>query len=294
MRHAFLCGCALWCVALWAHATAPYTQAARSTAAEPAARVAEVEAKLQTAGFKLLGHRISAGLGGQAAIVVSDPALLDLIRAKGPSSAIVAAGLRVGVAADGAVSYATPDYWARAYLRHDYSPALQKAIQNVTQRLSLALGSGAGFGGDVPQDQLADYRYMFGMERFDSDNSLLATAGSFDEAIKTVQAQLNKGVRDAHSVYQLVLPEQKMAVFGVAMNSASDGEPWWVQKIGTDFPAALPYEVFVVDRKIYAFYARYRIALAWPALGMGQFMGIINAPEAIRDTLLRVAGAPAQ
>jgi hypothetical protein len=32
--------------------------------------------------------------------------------------------------------------------------------------------------------------------------------------------------------------------------------------------------------------------LAWPALGMGQFMGIMNAPEAIRTTLTRVAGGP--
>ena len=84
-----------------------------------------------------------------------------------------------------------------------------------------------------------------------------------------------------------------MAVFGVAMNSASDGEGWWVNKIGTDFPAALPYELFIVNNKVYALYARYRIALGWPALGMGQFMTIINAPEAIRNTMVRLAGAGA-
>ena len=54
--------------------------------------------------------------------------------------------------------------------------------------------------------------------------------------------------------------------------------------------AGLPYEVFIVGNKVYSLYARYRIALAWPALGMGQFMGIINAPEAIRATMVRVAG----
>jgi hypothetical protein len=48
-----------------------------------------------------------------------------------------------------------------------------------------------------------------------------------------------------------------------------------------------------VDNKVYALYARYRIALAWPALGMGQFMGIINAPEAIRSTMTRLASASA-
>jgi hypothetical protein len=87
------------------------------------------------------------------------------------------------------------------------------------------------------------------------------------------------------------MSDKKMAVFGVAMNSSSDGEGWWVNKIGTDHPAALPYELFIVDNKVYALYARYRIALAWPALGMGQFMTIINAPEAIRTTMVRLATA---
>jgi len=58
--------------------------------------------------------------------------------------------------------------------------------------------------------------------------------------------------------------------------------------------AGLPYELFIVGNKVYALYARYRIALAWPALGMGQFMGIINAPEAIRGTLAQVAGGTVQ
>lgn len=75
------------------------------------------------------------------------------------------------------------------------------------------------------------------------------------------------------------------------MNNTSDGEGWWVNKIGAEHMAGLPYELFIVDNKVYALYARYRIALAWPALGMGQFMGIINAPDAIRKTLAHVAGA---
>ena len=70
----------------------------------------------------------------------------------------------------------------------------------------------------------------------------------------------------------------------------------WVNKIGADHIAGMPYQIFIVGNKVFALYARYRIALAWPALGMGQFMGIINTPDAIRNTLSRVAGGvpPAQ
>ena len=48
-----------------------------------------------------------------------------------------------------------------------------------------------------------------------------------------------------------------------------------------------------VGGKVYALYGRYRIALSWPALGMGQFMRIVRAPDAIHQTMGRLAGAPA-
>ncbi len=157
-------------------------------------------------------------------------------------------------------------------------------------RLAKALGDGGGMGGDVAEGDLENYRYMFGMERFDSPNSEIATHANFDAALKAVRANLASGVSDTSRVYEVVSAENQTAVFGVAMNSASDGEGWWVNKIGADHMAGLPYEVFIVGNKVYSLYARYRIALAWPALGMGQFMGIINAPDAIRATMVRVAG----
>jgi len=286
----FLLGCALLCAAQLGWALPPYLQASKLPAAELSTQLSQVEKKLKSEGFTVLGKHTPKGISGYATLVVSDSDMLDVIRASGTSSSIIAAGIRIGVSNDGTVTYMNPDYWYRAYLRGQYGGA-SKVVKSVQQRLEKALGEGAGFGGDVPQGELVNYRYMFGMERFDSENSLLGTHASFEEALKAVQGNLARGVADTQRVYEVVMPAQKMAVFGVAMNSASDGEAWWVNKIGADHPAGLPYEVFIVDNKVYALYARYRIALAWPALGMGQFMGIINAPEAIRTTLSRVAAA---
>jgi len=293
MMKRLLLGAALLCAAQLSLALSPYTYASKLPAGDLSAQLAQVEKKLQAEGFTVLGQHTPKGVAGRASVVVSDPALLAAIRATGPSSAIVASGIRVGITADGSVSYMNPDYWYRAYLRGNFAGA-QEAVNAVHKRLVKALGEGADFGGDVPQAELTGYRYMFGMERFDSANSELSSHASFDDALKAVQANLAKGLGDTRRVYEVVMPEKKMAVFGVAMNSSSDGEGWWVNKIGTDFPAALPYELFIVDNKVYALYARYRIALGWPALGMGQFMTIINAPEAIRATMVRLATAPGQ
>lgn len=286
----FLLGCVLLCAAQFGWALPPYLQAGKLPAAELSTQLSQVEKKLKSEGFTVLGKHTPKGIAGYATLVVSDPDMLEVIRASGANSSIIAAGIRIGVSSDGAVTYMNPDYWYRAYMRGQYGAA-SKAIKSVQQRLEKALGEGTGFGGDVPQGELANYRYMFGMERFDSENSLLGTHASFEDALKAVQGNLARGIGDTQRVYEVVMPAQKMAVFGVAMNGASDGEAWWVNKIGADHPAGLPYEVFIVDNKVYALYARYRIALAWPALGMGQFMGIINAPEAIRTTLSRVAAA---
>ena len=285
----------LWCVLLCSAqlclALAPYVQGNKLPGADLPTQLAQLEKKLQAEGFTAIGRHPPKGLPGHASLVVTDPAMLEAIRTIG-GSAVIASGIRVGVQSDGTVSYMNPDYWYRAYLRGQFKTA-QPAAKSVQLRLAKALGEGPGFGGDVPEADLPQYRYMLGMERFDSANSELSTHASFQDALKAVQDNLSSGVGATSRVYEVVNRQSQTAVFGVAMNDPGDGEGWWVNKVGADHMAGLPYELFIVGTKVYAPYARYRIALAWPALGMGQFMGIISAPEAIRTTLTRVAGGTA-
>jgi len=282
----------LWCALLFwtqlSFALAPYIKGDKVAATDLTARLELLEKKLQAEGFTLAGRHLPKGLADHATVVVTDPAMLTAIRKAGGST-VIASAIRVGVLPDGSVSYMNPDYWYRAYLRSQFKPA-QALAKSVQARLAKALGDAGGMGGDVAEADLENYRYMFGMERFDSPNSELATHANFDAALKAVRANLASSVSDTSRVYEVVSAENQTAVFGVAMNNASDGENWWVNKIGADHMAGLPYEVFIVGNKVYSLYARYRIALAWPALGMGQFMGIINAPDAIRATMVRVAG----
>lgn len=285
---AFMLWCVLLCGSQACLALPPYLQGDKVTGPGLSARLDQVEKKLQAEGFSVVGRHTPPGLPGHASLVVTDPDMLATVRTLG-GPAIVAATIRVGLQEDGTLSYMHPEYWYRAYLRGQY-PAAQTAAQSVHRRMARALGEGPGFGGDVPEGALANYRYMFGMERFDAANSLLGTHASFEDALKSVQDNLARGVGSTRRVYEVVMPNHRIAVFGVAMNDPDDGEGWWVNKIGAGHMAGLPYELFIVDNKVYALYARYRIALAWPALGMGQFMRIVNAPEAIRSTLSRIAG----
>ena len=139
-------------------------------------------------------------------------------------------------------------------------------------------------------DALPKYHYMFGMEYFD-ERSDIKEFGSFEEAIKVVRGNLAKGVAQTAKVYEIAIPEKKIAVFGVATNDPEMGEGWWAKKIGPDHIAALPWELFIVNGKVMALYGRFRTALAWPELSMGQFMGISNHPDTTMKMMEAVAGA---
>ncbi|MHB1173661.1 MAG: hypothetical protein ACYCZJ_00855 [Sulfuriferula sp.] len=280
--------CLLWspCVL----AVAPYISADSVTGGEVSQVLAAVEKKTEAAGFATLGKYRIQNLPQYAVLVVSDKGILDAIRRIGGSN-IVGAGIRIGVKADGTVSYMNPDYWYRAFFR-DKFPLEQPVVKAVQAKLKQALGDGAGFGGDERAAYLSEYRYMPGMERFNSDKNELNTLPDFNAAVTTVRDNLARGVNHTGEVYEVVMPDKKIAVFGVAMNDAKMGDGRWVYTVGgTDYIAGLPYEIYIVGNKVYSLYARYRIALGWPNLSMGHFTRIIEIPDEIRDTMSKVAGA---
>jgi hypothetical protein len=247
-----------------------------------------VEARLAAQQFEILGRHQPAGLPNHGTIIVTDKRLREAARQVG-GAAIVGAVVRVGVRADGATFYANPDYWQRAFFRRGFE-AVQPLVADVQRRLGVALGVGQAFGGNESPLDLANYRYMIGMEGFESNKNLLREFPSFESAVQTIRANLGQGVRDTALAYELVLPAQKLAVFGATLNSRVSGEATWIKKLGPDHIAAMPYEIYVVDRQAGALYGRYRIALGWPALGMGTFMGIRDVPLQIKETLSMVAG----
>jgi len=271
-------------------AISPYIQGNSVAGGNVQAAATAVEAKLKSGGFKVVGKYFPKGLASYGVVVATDDAMLNEVGSVGGHS-VLGAAIRVGVKADGSVTYTNPDYWYRAYFRRsfDKKEADVKALQT---RLGDALGAGKGLGGDEPAKSLANYRYMMGMERLDSDKNKLAEYGSFAEALKTVRDNLAKGVGKTSKIYEIVMPDRKLAVFGVAMNDGVDSDGKWIKKIDQqENIAGLPYEIYVVNNEVSSPHGRFRIALAFPDVGMGQFMRISSLPNAIMETMGSVAGA---
>lgn len=270
-------------------AISPYIQGDSVTGGSVQAVAAAVETKLKSNGFKVIGKYFPKTLAGYGVVIATDDDMLDEVGSVG-GNAILGAAIRVGVKADGSVTYTNPDYWYRAYFRNAFTKK-EGTVKALQARLQRALGAGKGFGGDETASSLANYRYMIGMERLDSYKNKLAEYGSFAEAVKVVRDNLAKGAGKTSKIYEVVLPNRKLAVFGVAMNDGEDSDGDWLKKIDMqNNVAGLPYEIYVVDRQVESPHGRFRIALAFPDVGMGQFMRISSLPNAILETMSAVAG----
>lgn len=188
------------------------------------------------------------------------------------------------------VSYTNPVYMANAY-------RMQGDLSNVAAGLSAALGKVEEFGSKegMPAKQARKYHYMIGMEYF-TDLDVLAEYSSYEEAVKSVDGKLADNKNGVMKVYRVDIPGKQESLFGVAMKGTTEADKYMDDRFimseidfrETRSTAHLPYEVLVSGNKVYAMYARFRIAINFPDLSMmgkNSFMNIMKTPDAIRDVL---------
>jgi hypothetical protein len=192
------------------------------------------------------------------------------------------------------VAYTNPAYMANAY-------RMAGDLKETAAKLQAALGKVEEFGAKgLTASQLRKYHYTFGMEYFDEPNEF-AKYASYEEAVKAVEAGLAAGKQGVTKVYRVDVAGKKETLFGVAMKGEGDVGKFMDDKYimsEIDFrdvksTAHLPYDILVSDNKVYALYARFRIAISFPDLSMmgaNSFMNIMKAPEAIREALALTAG----
>lgn len=247
----------------------------------------QVKAALTAAGFLVVGEY--APFAGANIIVITS----DELKRNAAASEFggYAAVQRVALTEAGnsvQVSYTNPVYMANVY-------RMKGELNAVAASLAGALGKVEEFGAQgMTAKQARKYHYTIGMEYFD-EPSVLAEYGSYDEAIRAVDTRLANNGNGVSKVYRVDVPGKQESVFGVAMKGSGDNKYMDDQFIMKEIDfhdvrstAHLPYEILVSGNKVYALYARFRIAIDFPDLSMmgkNSFMNIMKAPEAIRLAL---------
>lgn len=275
--------------ALAADVLKPFTLGSKGpgTVAE---KVAAAKTALQANGFTIAG---SYSPYPETTIIVVTNDEMKTTAAKSEHGGFGAAQ-RVSVTKVGndvQVSYTTPAYMANGY-------RMANDLPQTTEKLKAALGNVEEFGAKgLTASKLRKYHYMFGMEYFDEPVPL-AEYGSYEEAVKAVEANLAAGKGGCTKVYRVDVTGKKESVFGVAMKGGDKymDDKYIMSVIDSGDlkgSAHLPHEMLVTGNKVIALYARFRIALNYPDLkmsGSNSFMKIMESPEAIKKAMIQAAG----
>jgi hypothetical protein len=283
----------------------PFILAAKITGEDISAVVTSTGAKLQQAGFEVIGQ-YSPYKGAQVIVFTNDKLRKTATRSERGG---YGAALRAAVTSNQGVielSYTNPVYWANAY-------RLEDNLDDVSAALKSALGSQQSFGtGDknLTASDMRGFHYTFMMEYFD-DPSILSFFDSHQAAVEAVNKNLREGVAASKKVYQLDLGDDRtgkpMTLIGVGLGGVNEddcsGDAYIMGRIDKSSPrhtAHLPYEVLVHGDNVEALFGRFRIAISWPHLPMmasetgATFFSIMCAPGAIEDSLTQVAGGSSE
>ncbi len=249
---------------------------------------AKIKEQLKAHEFMYLGAYHPEGKSNMYVIAFTKKQLYALA-IYGKTHKALASVLKFGIIKKGntvTVSLLNPEYIFYAYFRNTTgSYDKLKVISDETHTILKSLGTGyKGFGGQLSKNELKKYHYMMGMPYF-TDPVELNEMPSFEKACETIEKNLKAGKGNTARVYRLKFTKSQIAIYGVALKDKKDGEAYFLPVIGEDHIAAMPYELIVVGNKVMMLHGKYRLALHWPELSMGQFMKIVSTPGYIEDTM---------
>lgn len=248
----------------------------------------KIKEQLKTHEFMYLGAYHPEGKADMYVITFTKKQLYGLA-IYGKTHKALASILKFGIIKKGntvTVSLLNPEYIFYAYFRNTTgSYDKLKVISDETHTILKAVGTGfKGFGGQLSKSELKKYHYMMGMPYF-TDPVDLNEMPSFENACETIEKNLKAGKGHTSRVYRLKFTKSQIAIYGVALKDKEDGERYFLPVIGEDHIAAMPYELIVIGKKVMMLHGKYRLALHWPELSMGQFMKIVSTPGYIEDTM---------
>ena len=100
-----------------------------------------------------------------------------------------------------------------------------------------------------------------------------------------IRERIAKSDNSIESVYELVIPEKQTAIFGIGLKDPETGEASFLPIIGESHLAAMPYEIILQGDVVTMLHGKYRFALYWPELSMGEFMKIMSTPGDVEDAM---------
>ncbi len=223
-----------------------------------------VKSALQGAGFEIVGEDSNNGL---TTILFTCPTLKKF--AAKPHRGFVGV-MRVLIDnANGTISVMNPLYFGKAFLQKDFDEA---SMKKVLSKINSAFAGLENSGDKLKYSNLSHYHFMMGMPYYEEMD--VVGKGSNTDLIAKAQAS-------GKAVYTLNLGGGQTLI-GIDLGDSVES---FVNTIGTNGGAVLPYSVLIEDSKAKILAPKYNIALRYPKLKMTQFMKISSTPGKIESAM---------
>lgn len=200
----------------------------------------------------------------------------------------LASVLKVGLSEEGGkteISLLNPNYMFYAYFGDAYEKQAKELAaidKKAKEMLSSKFGALSGFGGGLTAEELGKYHYKIMMPYFD-DPVELETYSGFKEGLRFIRNKLAASGEEIKLIYEVVDEAKQTAVFGIGLLDIEMGEPHFLPIIGDRHIAAMPYEIILQKDEVSMLAGKYRFALYWPELSMGEFMKIMSTPGDVEE-----------
>jgi len=232
--------------------------------------VSDASDRLALAGFEILAKYPSVKKG--TTIVFTNE---DVKAEAAKPGRAYAAALRLFVDdKEKMISFANPVYFGKAFMQDEYNHAV---FNSALESINSAFPGLTPSVDKLPFDDLAGYHFMMSMPYY-ADQDLLGkpSATTADAVAKAKAYKKGKAI-----VFELQLSDTS-TLLGYDLGKRTKK---FVKKIGRQNAALLPWTVSIENGQAKALNAKYYIALSYPLLDMGGFMGIATVPGAITKDL---------
>ena len=225
----------------------------------------EVKERLNSAGFTVVAEDL-VSKKKFTSIVFTNDYLKKL--ADRPGRGFLAGSLRVLIDTENNVTrISNPRYFVKAFLQEDYRlndekpllDALNKAFKTLTHSQD-----------KWAFNELPEYQFMIGRPYY--QDQIIAGEGNTTDLIAKMDGAKKKKI-----VFKMQLSEGRV-LYGVKLHKRTMK---FVDKIGATNAGILPWMILIENGQAKALRADYMIAISYPLLDLGGFMGIMTVPGAV-------------
>ena len=231
---------------------------------------ATAKSKLEAAGFEIVADYASVKKG--TTIVYTNAELKAEAAKPGRSFAAV---LRLFVDdKEKMISFTNPVYFGKAFMQDEYNHAV---FNGALEKINAAFPGLKASPDELEFDALSDYHFMVGMPYYSEPDELGKVGANTAELVEKAKSfKKGKAV-----IFEIKLSETS-TLLGYDLGKRTKK---FVKKIGRQNAAILPWVISIENGKATALNAKYYIAISYPLLDMGGFMGIATVPGAITKDL---------